>query len=54
MFSDGQIQRGMDRYLDSLFDPVLADNSAVSPVDIKTSLQVSPWKHYSCTYQQAI
>ncbi|XP_072225685.1 unconventional myosin-XV [Leuresthes tenuis] len=26
-FSDGQTQRGMDRYLDSLFDPVLSDNS---------------------------
>uniref|UniRef100_UPI003AABF6A0 unconventional myosin-XV-like n=1 Tax=Centroberyx gerrardi TaxID=166262 RepID=UPI003AABF6A0 len=26
-FSDGQNQRGMDRYLDSLFDPVLSDNS---------------------------
>ncbi|XP_041868353.1 unconventional myosin-XV [Melanotaenia boesemani] len=25
-FSDGQTQRGMDRYLDSLFDPVLSDN----------------------------
>lgn len=29
-FSDGQTQRGMDRYLDSLFEPVLSDNSAVS------------------------
>ncbi|XP_076608369.1 unconventional myosin-XV [Chaetodon auriga] len=26
-FSDGQTQRGMDRYLDSLFDPVLSDSS---------------------------
>ncbi|XP_068193571.1 unconventional myosin-XV [Antennarius striatus] len=26
-FSDGQTQRGMDRYLDSLFDPVLSDGS---------------------------
>ncbi|KAM4531771.1 unconventional myosin-XV-like [Odontesthes bonariensis] len=26
-FSDGQTQKGMDRYLDSLFDPVLSDNS---------------------------
>ncbi|XP_062334341.1 unconventional myosin-XV [Osmerus eperlanus] len=26
-YSDGQTQRGMDRYLDSLFDPVLADGS---------------------------
>uniref|UniRef100_A0A3B3ULS8 Myosin XVA n=1 Tax=Poecilia latipinna TaxID=48699 RepID=A0A3B3ULS8_9TELE len=26
-FSDGQTQRGMDRYLDSLFDPVLSDDS---------------------------
>ncbi|XP_034449270.1 unconventional myosin-XV isoform X4 [Hippoglossus hippoglossus] len=26
--SDGQTQRGMDRYLDSLFDPVLSDSSA--------------------------
>ncbi|XP_071375027.1 unconventional myosin-XV [Centroberyx affinis] len=26
-FSDGQNQRGMDRYLDSLFDPVLSDTS---------------------------
>ncbi|KAM8723613.1 unconventional myosin-XV [Acanthopagrus schlegelii] len=26
-FSDGQNQRGMDRYLDSLFDPVLSDSS---------------------------
>nr|XP_057906331.1 unconventional myosin-XV isoform X2 [Doryrhamphus excisus] len=25
-FSDGQTQRGMDRYLDSLFDPVLSDS----------------------------
>ncbi|XP_038136248.1 unconventional myosin-XV [Cyprinodon tularosa] len=25
-FSEGQTQRGMDRYLDSLFDPVLSDN----------------------------
>nr|XP_061804993.1 unconventional myosin-XV-like [Nerophis lumbriciformis] len=25
-FSDGQTQRGMDRYLDSLFDPVLTDS----------------------------
>ncbi|MED6248144.1 hypothetical protein ATANTOWER_027565 [Ataeniobius toweri] len=25
-FSDGQTQRGMDRYLDSLFDPVLSDD----------------------------
>ncbi|XP_054861298.1 unconventional myosin-XV [Amphiprion ocellaris] len=25
-FSDGQAQRGMDRYLDSLFDPVLSDS----------------------------
>ncbi|XP_067334406.1 unconventional myosin-XV isoform X2 [Channa argus] len=25
--SDGQTQRGMDRYLDSLFDPVLSDSS---------------------------
>uniref|UniRef100_A0A7N6C2Q6 Myosin XVAa n=1 Tax=Anabas testudineus TaxID=64144 RepID=A0A7N6C2Q6_ANATE len=29
-FSDGQTQRGMDRYLDSLFDPVLSDSSIVS------------------------
>lgn len=29
-FSDGQNQRGMDRYLDSLFDPVLSDSSMVS------------------------
>lgn len=29
-FSEGQTQRGMDRYLDSLFDPVLSDSSAVS------------------------
>uniref|UniRef100_A0A3Q3RQT3 Myosin XVA n=1 Tax=Mastacembelus armatus TaxID=205130 RepID=A0A3Q3RQT3_9TELE len=29
-FSDGQTQRGMDRYLDSLFDPVLSDSSMVS------------------------
>lgn len=29
-FSDGQAQRGMDRYLDSLFDPVLSDSSIVS------------------------
>lgn len=29
-FSDGQTQRGMDRYLDSLFDPVLSDGSVVS------------------------
>ncbi len=29
-FSDGQTQRGMDRYLDSLFDPVLSDSSVVS------------------------
>ncbi|XP_034395181.1 unconventional myosin-XV [Cyclopterus lumpus] len=27
VFSDGQTQRGMDRYLDSLFDPVLSDSS---------------------------
>ncbi|XP_029363926.1 unconventional myosin-XV [Echeneis naucrates] len=27
VFSDGQTQRGMDRYLDSLFDPVLSDTS---------------------------
>ncbi|XP_072298739.1 unconventional myosin-XV [Eucyclogobius newberryi] len=27
-FSDDQTQRGMDRYLDSLFDPVLSDSSA--------------------------
>ncbi|XP_019719970.1 unconventional myosin-XV-like [Hippocampus comes] len=26
-FSDGQTQRGMDRYLDSLFDPVLSDGN---------------------------
>ncbi|XP_074511412.1 unconventional myosin-XV-like isoform X7 [Sebastes fasciatus] len=26
-FSEGQTQRGMDRYLDSLFDPVLSDSS---------------------------
>ncbi|KAF7220821.1 unconventional myosin-XV-like [Nothobranchius furzeri] len=26
-FSDSQTQRGMDRYLDSLFDPVLSDSS---------------------------
>ncbi|XP_008286228.1 unconventional myosin-XV [Stegastes partitus] len=26
-FSDGQAQRGMDRYLDSLFDPVLSDSN---------------------------
>ncbi|KAM6957849.1 unconventional myosin-XV [Aplochiton taeniatus] len=26
--SDGQAQRGMDRYLDSLFDPVLSDGNA--------------------------
>ncbi|XP_042360382.1 unconventional myosin-XV [Plectropomus leopardus] len=26
-FSDGQTHRGMDRYLDSLFDPVLSDSS---------------------------
>ncbi|XP_068613626.1 unconventional myosin-XV-like [Brachionichthys hirsutus] len=26
-FSEGQTQRGMDRYLDSLFDPVLTDGS---------------------------
>ncbi|XP_061761188.1 unconventional myosin-XV [Nerophis ophidion] len=26
-FSDGQTQRGMDRYLDSLFDPVLSDGT---------------------------
>ncbi|KAG7239477.1 hypothetical protein INR49_028948 [Caranx melampygus] len=26
-FSDGHTQRGMDRYLDSLFDPVLSDSS---------------------------
>ncbi|KAM9745591.1 unconventional myosin-XV isoform 1-T1 [Menidia menidia] len=26
-FSDGQTQRGMDRYLDSLFEPVLSDSS---------------------------
>ncbi|XP_068509540.1 unconventional myosin-XV isoform X3 [Syngnathus scovelli] len=26
-FSDGQTQRGMDRYLDSLFDPVLSDSN---------------------------
>lgn len=29
-FSDGQTQRGMDRYLDSLFDPVLSDDGMVS------------------------
>lgn len=29
-FSDGQTQRGMDRYLDSLFDPVLSDDGVVS------------------------
>ncbi|KAF7669609.1 hypothetical protein LDENG_00170630 [Lucifuga dentata] len=28
-FSDGQTQRGMDRYLDSLFDSVLSDSSIV-------------------------
>ncbi|TWW69582.1 Unconventional myosin-XV [Takifugu flavidus] len=28
--SDGQNQRGMDRYLDSLFDPVLSDGNMVS------------------------
>lgn len=28
-FSDGQTQRGMDRYLDSLFDPVLSDGNTV-------------------------
>lgn len=28
--SDGQTQRGMDRYLDSLFDPVLSDSNMVS------------------------
>lgn len=28
--SDGQAQRGMDRYLDSLFDPVLSDSNMVS------------------------
>ncbi|KAK7939845.1 hypothetical protein WMY93_003171 [Mugilogobius chulae] len=33
-FSDGQTQRGMDRYLDSLFDPVLSDSS----VDMERSL----------------
>ncbi|GLD74594.1 unconventional myosin-XV, partial [Lates japonicus] len=30
-FSDGQTQRGMDRYLDSLFDPVLSDSSIHHP-----------------------
>lgn len=30
-FSEGPTQRGMDRYLDSLFDPVLSDGSMVSP-----------------------
>lgn len=29
-YSDSQTQRGMDRYLDSLFDPVLSDSSIVS------------------------
>lgn len=29
-FSEGPTQRGMDRYLDSLFDPVLSDGSMVS------------------------
>lgn len=28
--SDSQAQRGMDRYLDSLFDPVLSDSNMVS------------------------
>lgn len=28
-FSEGPTQRGMDRYLDSLFDPVLSDGSMV-------------------------
>lgn len=29
-FSEAPPQRGMDRYLDSLFDPVLSDSSGVS------------------------
>lgn len=37
-FSDGQTQRGMDRYLDSLFDPVLSDSSIVSTeTDLRTA-----------------
>ncbi|KAM3863907.1 LOW QUALITY PROTEIN: unconventional myosin-XV [Diretmus argenteus] len=36
-FSDGQTQRGMDRYLDSLFDPVLSDTS----VDMEKAGSVS-------------
>lgn len=38
-FSDGQTQRGMDRYLDSLFDPVLSDSSIVSS-DINHKLNI--------------
>ncbi|XP_038551772.1 unconventional myosin-XV [Micropterus salmoides] len=36
-FSDGQTQRGMDRYLDSLFDPVLSDSS----IDMKKTGSLS-------------
>lgn len=30
LFTDFEPQRGMDRYLDSLFDPVLSDGAGVS------------------------
>ncbi|KAK9534679.1 hypothetical protein VZT92_007109 [Zoarces viviparus] len=39
-FSDGQTHRGMDRYLDSLFDPVLSDSSM--PDNQQTSSTVTP------------
>lgn len=52
VFSDGQTQRGMDRYLDSLFDPVLSDSSVVSTDAQSTrnytsTLTILLWKYMS-------
>lgn len=46
-FSDSQMQRGMDRYLDSLFDPVLSDSSIVS-TDMDHMLNTLALQLYTC------
>lgn len=48
-FSDGQMHRGMDRYLDSLFDPVLSDSSIVS-TDMDHMVNTLALQLYTCIY----